>query len=75
MSSKSRRYEVLLPVRSNEGQDIPETLLAEAVNEIVRKFGAASTAANRRWMNGFKTRWKNRLKQLELWMVSPFRRP
>jgi hypothetical protein len=28
------------------------------------------TAANRRWMKGFKARWKKRLKQLELWMVS-----
>ncbi len=28
------------------------------------------TAANRRWMKAFKSRWKTRLKQLELWMVS-----
>jgi len=27
-------------------------------------------AANRRWMKEFKSRWKKRLKQIELWMVS-----
>jgi hypothetical protein len=27
-------------------------------------------AANRRWIKGFKSRWKKRLKQLELWVVS-----
>jgi hypothetical protein len=25
---------------------------------------------NRRWMRAFKERWKSRLEQLELWMVS-----
>ena len=28
------------------------------------------SAANRRWMKDFKQRWKARLEQLELWMVS-----
>jgi hypothetical protein len=28
------------------------------------------TANNRRWMRQFKGRWKGRLEQLELWMVS-----
>jgi len=28
------------------------------------------TAKNRQWMRQFKSRWKSRLKQLELWMVS-----
>lgn len=28
------------------------------------------SAANRRWMKGFKARWKKRLKQIELWLVS-----
>ena len=28
------------------------------------------TATNRRWMKTFKMRWKARLDQLELWMVS-----
>jgi hypothetical protein len=42
MPNKLRRFEVLLPVRLNDGTEVPEELLADAVNEIVRQFGAAS---------------------------------
>ena len=100
MSSKWRRFEVLLPLRFNDGRDVPSEWLAEAVLEIVDHFGAASyetqkveghwrhsgvtyrddlvkfvvdipdSAAHRRWMKDFKARWKARLEQLELWMVS-----
>ena len=100
MKSKSRRYEVLLPVRFNDGTDVPEELLGEAVNEIVEQFNAVTfykeaaegrwrqdetlfrddlalvvvdvpdTAKNRKWMKAFKARWKLRLEQLEIWMVS-----
>ena len=100
MRSKSRRFEVLLPVRFNDGRDVPEELLGEAVNEIVQQFGAVSfykqavegqwrqdetlyrddlalvvvdvpdTAKNRKWMKAYKARWKERLEQLEIWMVS-----
>jgi hypothetical protein len=28
------------------------------------------TAANRKWMKAFKQRWKSKLDQLELWLVS-----
>lgn len=28
------------------------------------------TAENRRWMVSFRNRWKDRLKQIELWLVS-----
>ncbi len=28
------------------------------------------TAANRRWIKSFMQRWKRKLKQLELWMIS-----
>jgi hypothetical protein len=100
MKSKSRRYEVLLPVRFNDGSEVPEELLGEAVNEIVEQFNAvtfhrqtveghwrhdetlyrdelailvidlADTIKNRKWMKAFKARWKKRLDQLEIWMVS-----
>ena len=100
MSNKWRRFEVLLPLRFNDGRDIPSEWIAEAVLEIVDQFGAASYetqkveghwrqggivyrddlvrifvdvadhAKNRRWMKKFKERWKLRLEQLELWMVS-----
>ena len=97
---KWRRFEVLLPLQFNDGQDIPPEWLAEAVIEIVDRFGAASyetqkveghwryggiiyrdnlvkivvdvpdSAKNRKWMSQFKKRWKTRLEQRELWMVS-----
>jgi hypothetical protein len=28
------------------------------------------TASNRQWMKDFKARWKARLEQLELWLIS-----
>ena len=42
MSSKWRRFEVLLPLQFNDGSDVPAELLAEAVLQIVEYFGAAS---------------------------------
>ncbi|MBI4573088.1 MAG: hypothetical protein HY713_07345 [candidate division NC10 bacterium] len=100
MSSRWRRFEVLLPLEFNDGRDVPAEWLAEAVFEIVDHFGAASyetqkveghwrhggvlyrdnlvrvivdvpdSTANRQWMREFKGRWKTRLEQLDLWMVS-----
>ena len=100
MSSKWRRYEVMLPLQFNDGREVSPDWLAEAVLDIVDHFGAASyetqkveghwrhgivtyrdnlvkivvdvpdTQPNRNWMKSFKSRWKNRLEQLELWMVS-----
>jgi hypothetical protein len=42
MSSRWRRFEVLLPLRFNDGRDVPGEWTAEAVFEIVDHFGAAS---------------------------------
>ena len=100
MSSRWRRFEVLLPLQFNDGRNIPSEWLAEAVLEIVDQFGAVSyetqkveghwrhggvlyrddlvrvvvdipdSVKNRRWMKRFKDRWKSRLEQLDLWMVS-----
>ena len=42
MSSKWRRFEVLLPTRFNDGREVPAEWLAEAVLDIVDHFGAAS---------------------------------
>jgi hypothetical protein len=100
MSSKWRRFEVLLPLQFNDGRDVPGDWLADAVMEIVDHFGAASyetqkveghwrhggvtyrdnlvkivvdlpdLAKSRDWMRRFKARWKRRLEQVELWMVS-----
>ena len=100
MSSKWRRFEVLLPLQFNDGSDVPAELLAEAVLEIVDHFGAASyetqkveghwrhggvlirdnlvtlvvdapdLVSNRQWMKQYKERWRSRLEQVELWMIS-----
>lgn len=100
MSSSWRRYEVLLPLQFNDGREVPGEWLAEAVLEIVDRFGAASHETqkleghwrsegvlyrdtlvrlvvdvpdleeNRAWMREFKQRWKTKLDQLELWIVS-----
>jgi len=42
MSSKLRRYEILLPLQFNDGRDVPTDFLAEAVLEIIDRFDAAS---------------------------------
>jgi hypothetical protein len=100
MNNKLRRFEILLPLQFNDGSEIPSDLLAEAVLEVVDKFGAASyetqkveghwrfqgvlyrdnltkividivdSAENHDWMREFKKRWKEKLDQLELWLVS-----
>ena len=100
MSSKWRRYEVLLPLQFNDGPPVPAEWLGEALFEVVDHFGAGSyetqkleghwrqrgvlyrddlarlfvdvpdSPKNRDWMKQFKARWKTRLDQLELWMVS-----
>ncbi len=100
MSSNWRRFEVLLPLQFNDGREVPPEWLADAVLEVVDRFGAASYETqkveghwraggityrdnlvrlvvdvpdadkNRNWMKEFKSRWKTKLEQVELWMVS-----
>ncbi len=47
MSSKWRRFEVLLPLQFNDGRDVPAEWLADAVLEVVEEFGAASYETQR----------------------------
>lgn len=100
MSSKWRRFEVLLPLQFNDGRPVPGEWLAEAVLEVVENFAAASyetqkveghwrhggvhyrddlvrivvdvpdLVKHRQWMKAFKARWKKKLEQLELWVIS-----
>lgn len=100
MSNKLRRFEVLLPTRLNDGIEVADALIADALDEIVDRFGAVSfykdavegywqhegtlfrddlgmivvdvpnTVPNRKWMKAYKARWKERLEQLDIWMVS-----
>ena len=43
MSGLSRRFEILLPLKSNDGQPFPESLLVDVVVELERQFGAVSS--------------------------------
>lgn len=43
MSGSSRRFEILLPLRSNDGQPYPENLLVDVVLELERQFHAVSS--------------------------------
>ena len=101
MSNSWRRFEVLLPkLRFNDGRDVPGEWLADAVLEVVERFGAASyetqkveghwrhgavtyrddlvrivvdvpdSEEHRAWVREYKARWKVKLEQLELWVVS-----
>lgn len=100
MNNNLRRYEILLPLRFNDGRDVPPEWLSDAVLEIVERFGAASyetqkieghwrngemtyrddlvrivvdlpdETENRDWIREFKKRWKAKLDQVELWVVS-----
>ncbi len=100
MSKNWRRFEVLIPLRFNDGRDVPARWVTEAFSEVRDHFGAASyetqsveghwrhrdvlykdnltrivvdvvdSPENRVWMKDFKERWRIRLEQVELWMVS-----
>lgn len=41
-ASSRRRYEILLPVRFNDGQPVPEDLSVETVLELRQRFGGVS---------------------------------
>ena len=42
MPSKLRRYELLRPIKFNDGKDVPREWLAEAAKEVSNFFGAVS---------------------------------
>jgi hypothetical protein len=100
MSKSWRQFEVLIPLRFNDGRNVPARWITEAVLEVGDHFGSASyetqrvegywrhggvlykdnltrivvdvadSAKNRFWMKEFKERWRIRLEQVELWVVS-----
>lgn len=50
-----RRYEILLPLRFNDGTPIPKVLLAQTVQELEDRFGAVSCemqVIEGRWQSG-----------------------
>jgi len=42
MSASFRRFEILLPRRFNDGQPVPDELIADALLELEERFGAVS---------------------------------
>jgi len=42
MSESYRRYEILLPLRFNDGQQVPVELLTETLLQLEERFGAVS---------------------------------
>ncbi len=55
MKNKLRRFEVLLPTRFNDGREVPDDWLAEAIDEIIDQFGTASfykDAVEGYWQHG-----------------------
>jgi hypothetical protein len=43
MSKSLRRYEILLPLRFNDGQYVPDDLVADTLLELEQQFGAVSS--------------------------------
>ena len=43
MSSTFRRFEILLPLRFNDGQPVPSELVADTLLELETRFGAVSS--------------------------------
>ena len=43
MSKLLRRYEILLPLRFNDGQQVPDELVADTLLELEQHFGAVSS--------------------------------
>ncbi len=47
MSISGRRFEILLPLRFNDGTPVPDALIAGTLIELRRKFGAVSSEAQK----------------------------
>jgi len=47
MSISGRRFEILLPLRFNDGSPVPDGFIADALIELRRKFGAVSSETQR----------------------------
>jgi hypothetical protein len=55
MSSSYRRYEILLPLRFNDGNPVPDELIADTLLELEQQFGAVSSESQTihgRWRHG-----------------------
>ena len=47
MAKSYRRYEILLPLKYNDGRKVPESFLTDTVAELEQRFGALSLETQR----------------------------
>lgn len=47
MSTSGRRFEILLPLRFNDGSAVQDSFIAEGLIELRHKFGAVSSETQR----------------------------
>ena len=47
MSISGRRFEILLPLRFNDGSPVPDDFIADSLVELRRRFGAVSSETQR----------------------------
>lgn len=62
MSKVLRRFEILLPLRFNNGRSVPNELIADTLLEHL--------PTNREFFVKFKERLKARFEQLDIWMTT-----
>jgi hypothetical protein len=67
MSTTLRRYELLLPLRFNDGQPVPDALIADPLVELEQRFGAVSSETQ-----VIRGQWRHqgRFRQLDIWMTT-----
>ena len=78
MSTSGRRFEILLPLRFNDGSPVPDGLIADALVELRHKFGAVSSETQRiegQWQHAGQV-YRDELmrvfafRQVSIWMTS-----
>ena len=71
--NKWRRYEVLLPLKFNDGRPVPDELISETLLELEtsRLFvDVPDLPEHRQFFAELKGRLKSRFQQLEIWMTT-----
>ena len=70
MNSSSRRFEILLPLRFNDGQPVPDEGQSYR-DDLVRVFvDVPDVAESRQFFLEFKERLKARFRQIDIWMTT-----
>lgn len=52
MSDQFRRFEVLIPLRFNDGREVPDDLIVDSILELETQFGLAQSRVRRRPFEG-----------------------